>query len=123
MDSSPKDKMLDLSKLKAFADNNSNASQMINCISENKETMWEKVKMIIISLLFLFPQYFQKLSSSGPLQLLVKGDTFTNVSIIFTQLKNLESLINCHQYLILSPMTNFWTTPNSEHLQTTNQIF
>ena len=46
----PDDKILVVSKLKAFADDNFIVSQMVQFYSELKETLWEKEKMMVASI-------------------------------------------------------------------------
>ena len=61
--SSPKDKILDLSKFKAFADNNLNVYQNLNIAFGRVENMVGKGENVAYQHFLLFPQCFQKASS------------------------------------------------------------
>ena len=59
----PNDKILDLSKLKAFADNNLNVNQKLKVASEKVENIVGKGENAGYQHFLLFPQCFQKASS------------------------------------------------------------
>ena len=60
-----KDKVLDLAKLKAFADNKIDRTQKLIFVLAWIENIVRKVEMLVIMHLFLFPQCFQKASFFG----------------------------------------------------------
>ena len=56
----PNDKMLDLFKLEALADDKINVTEKLKYVIGMVETLWEKEKMLITSIFFFFPHWFQK---------------------------------------------------------------
>ena len=65
----PNDKILGWSKLKAFAEDKSNATKKLKFVQGGgKKTWWEKAKMLVklvTSIFLLFPQCFQEASFPG----------------------------------------------------------
>ena len=61
-------KFLDLTKLKAFADDKLNISKMTISLCDRVENTVEKKKMLVTSIFLLFPQCFPKPSSLGSLK-------------------------------------------------------
>ena len=69
VNSFPNDKILDLSKLKAFADDKSNVTQTLKFVLGRLENIvGKKEKMLVISIFSFSPQCFQKLPFSGLLK-------------------------------------------------------
>ena len=68
MNSSPNDKTLDLSKFKAFADNNSDVYQKLKSALGRVENIVGKGENAGYQHFLLFPQYFQQASSLGMLK-------------------------------------------------------
>ena len=64
----PNNKFLDVTKLKAFADNNFNIPKMTISLCDRAENKVDKVENAGYQHFLLFPQCFQKPSSSGSLK-------------------------------------------------------
>ena len=62
----PKEKCLDLSKFKAFADNKINVAKIMISVDVRVENMmgWEKEKILLTSIFFFFQQSFKETSLS-----------------------------------------------------------
>ena len=65
INSLPNDKHLDLSKLNAFADDNSNVAEMANFVFDRVENIVDKVENARVEHFLLFPLCFQKPSLFG----------------------------------------------------------
>ena len=71
INSLPNDKILDLSILKAFADNNLNVYQKLKFALERVENIVEKGENAGYQHFLLFPQCFQQTSSLGSLKVVM----------------------------------------------------
>ena len=69
LNSLPDNKILDWSKLKAFADENLNIAQTMISVCDRVENIVENGKNVGYQHFVLFPQCFQKLSITGSLKL------------------------------------------------------
>ena len=69
INSLPNDKILDWSKLKAFADGNFNIAKVMIFVCDRVENIIGKEENAGYQHFLLFPQCFQKLSFSGSLKL------------------------------------------------------
>ena len=67
LNSLPNDKFLDVTKLKAFADEKLNLVKMTIFSLIQQKTLWENEKMLVTRI-FSFAQYFPEPSSSGLLK-------------------------------------------------------
>ena len=65
----PNDKILDWSKLKAFADENFNIAKTVISVCDRVENIVGKGENVCYQHFLLFPQSFRKLSISGSLKL------------------------------------------------------
>ena len=68
LNSSPHDKILDVTKLKAFADEKINVAHMMISVFDRIENMLGKGENAGYQHFLLFPPCFQKPSSLGPLK-------------------------------------------------------
>ena len=57
----PNDKILDLTKLKAFADDKSNVAKMMISLIDRVEKLWEKEKILVTSIFSFSYSVFQSL--------------------------------------------------------------
>ena len=88
VNSLPNNKILDWSKLKAFADGSINVTEKSNFVLGRIENIVGKGENAVHQHFLLFPQCFQKSSSSG---------SFSSGSCLKT------NFISCHPYLICRP--------------------
>ena len=63
---SPNDKLFDLSKLKAFADDKSNLTQNLKFVLDGAENIVGKEKMLVTSIFSFSYNVFKSLPSQGP---------------------------------------------------------
>ena len=61
----PNDKILDWSKLKAFADNKINVTEKLKFVLGRVENIVGKGENVVYKHVLLFPQYFQRLLVQG----------------------------------------------------------
>ena len=59
LNSLPNDKILDWSKLQAFADNKINVNEKLKIVLGRVETLWEKEKMLVTSIFSFSQNVFQ----------------------------------------------------------------
>ena len=95
----PSHKIFFKSKLKAFADDNRNATQKMKFASENVETLWENMKMLLTSIFSFSHSVFKRSLSQAMF-----------VKILNRVVKDPKSHYQT---------TNQWTCPNQMHLLTT----
>ena len=86
LNSLPNSKLLDLSKLKAFADDRINVAEMMFSVSDREENIVGKGENAGYQHFLFFPQCFQKASFSGSLKSGLWGKGLNSISIFHPHL-------------------------------------